>query len=275
MRTDLKYPNLSGMSKRSKPRKTGEYVGGRPWPAVCPSCRHCGGSPPKLFYRARGLCNICYKEVRNTEVIDDYEPLPEVCSDISLRSMLKSPRRWLQKEMGRSHASQFEDGTQVKEEATRVFELAVSRWYGMETPPVIHYEKVSIEEIIWGNQHPDPGPMSIEDAINLKNASKSKIAAKRRNRALIFWKEIGSVAHGVVKTKFPSIRRPRLSCMGDSTTATWGVGQVYLSITSMRGDTFMVLELEDRILAEEDFQLSKLSNILNTAVKFQKANKTG
>ena len=39
-----------------------------------------------------------------------YEPLPEVCSDISLRAMIKSPRRWLQKEMGRSHAALFRDG---------------------------------------------------------------------------------------------------------------------------------------------------------------------
>jgi hypothetical protein len=261
------------MSKRSKARKSGEYVGGRPWPAVCPKCRYCGGSPPKLFYRARGLCNICYKEIKNTDEIDEYEPLPEVCSDISLRSLQKSPKKWLQKEMGRSHADKYPDD-RVLDEAMRVFQLAVSRWYGDETPPVTSYDPVPVEDVIWNNPEADPGPMSIEDAIVLKNATKSKLAVRRRNAALSFWKEVGLAAHSAVRSYNPTIRRPKISCLGDSVTATWGIGTLYLSVTSMAGDVFVVLEREDRVLLEEDFRPSRIGYILNAASNFQKVDRS-
>jgi hypothetical protein len=262
------------MSRRSKPRKSGEYVGGRPWPKVCPKCRYCGGEPPKLFYRARGLCNICYKQINNTEELNKYEPLPEVCSDISLASLHKNPRRWLQKEMGRTHASQFSDKS-ILEEATRVFQLSVARWYGKETPPAVAYEKESIEDLIWGNQHPDPGPMSIEDAIVLKNASKSKSAAHRRNLALLFWREHGAISHVTLKSKYKDVRKPKISCLGDAVTATWGIGRLYLSVTSMtNGDIFVVLEREQEVLLEEDFRVSRLADILKAAFDFQKVDRS-
>jgi len=261
------------MSRRSKPRKSGEYVGGRPWPAVCPRCRYCGGEPPKLFYRARGLCNICYKQINNTEELNKYEPLPEVCSDLSLSALNKNPRKWLQKEMGRTHSSQFPED-KIAAEALRIFQLAVSRWYGKDTPPVVEYEKVSIEEVIWGNQHPDPGPMSIEDSIVLRNTSKSKAAAKRRNLALSFWRECGSASHITLKSNYPQLRKPKISCLGDSVTATWGIGNLYLSITTLpEGDSFIVIERESEVLLEEDFKIARLSNILKVAFDFQKVNR--
>jgi hypothetical protein len=261
------------MSKRSKPRKSGEYVGGRPWPAVCPKCRYCGGEPPKLFYRARGLCNICYKEIKNTEEIDRFEPLPEVCSDLSLKSLTKSPRKWLQKEMGRGHALQFGDD-RVAAEAMRIFQLAVSRWYGNETPPVTKYEGSSIEELLWGNQHADPGPMSIEDAVLLRNAKRTKLAAKRKALALSFWREIGSASHSAMRGQVKSLRKPKVECLGDSVTATWGVGSCYVSITSMRGDVFVTLERESTVVLQEDFRLPSLINILNAALSFQKVDRS-
>ncbi len=262
------------MSRRSKPRKTGEYVGGRPWPKVCPKCRYCGGEPPQLFYRARGLCNICYKQINNTEELNSYEPLPEVCSDLSYDSLSKNPRRWLQKEMGRSHASIFSE-KDVRVEALRVFDLAVARWYGKETPPAIQYAKESIEDLIWGNQHADPGPMSIEDAINLKNATKTKTAAKRRNLAMTFWREYGAASHITMRAGYPSLRKPKISCTGESVTATWGVGQLYISITALQhGDVFVVVERESVSLLEEDFKLSNLVRILKSALDFQKVDRT-
>ncbi len=263
------------MSRRSKPRKSGEYVGGRPWPQVCPKCRYCGGTPPKLFYRARGLCNICYKQINNTTELDKYEPLPEVCSDLSLQALNKNPKRWLQKEMGRSHASDFSD-EKVASEAMRVFQLAVSRWYGDETPPAVEYQKESIEDLIWGNQHPDPGPMSIEDAIVIRNTTKSKAALHRRNLALSFWRTHGSVAHVTFKSKHPQIRKPKISCMGETVTATWGVGRLYISITALSGgDVFVVVERESQVLLEEDLKISRLPNILKAAFDFQKVDRTG
>jgi hypothetical protein len=261
------------MSKRSKARKSGEYVGGRPWPAVCPKCRYCGGVPPKLFYRARGLCNICYKEIKNTDEIDEYEPLPEVCSDISLRSLQKNPRKWLQKEMGRSHADGFAEAS-VAEEAMRIFQLAVSRWYGEETPPVSSYEPVAVEDVIWSNPEADPGPMSIEDAINIKNATKSKAAIKKRNLAIAFRREVGSATHSLIRGTLPSVRKPKISCLGGSATATWGLGKVYVSVTSMGDDVFIVLEREDCVILEEDFKLSRVPYILNAALNIQKVDRT-
>ncbi len=176
--------------------------------------------------------------------------------------------------MGKTHASQFSDRN-VLDEALRVFQLAVRRWYGDETPPAVAYEKQSIEDLIWGNQHPDPGPMSIEDAIVLKNASKSKTAAHRRNMALIFWREYGAISHVTLKSKFPSLRKPRITCMGGAVTATWGVGAVYLSVTCMRdGDVFVVVEREREVLLEEDFKLVKLLDILKAAFDFQKVDRS-
>jgi hypothetical protein len=261
------------MSKRSKARKSGEYVGGRPWPAVCPKCRYCGGEPPKLFYRARGLCNICYKEIKNTEEIDRFEPLPEVCSDLSLKSLTKSPRKWLQKEMGRGHASQYDDAS-VPAEAMRIFQLAVSRWYGKETPPVTQYEGSSLEELLWGNQHADPGPMSIEDAVVLRNVSRSKTASKRKAMAISFWREFGSASHSTLRNRLPAIRKPRVECLGNSVTATWGVGSCYISVTSMGGDVFVTLEREHSLILEEDFKLPALVGILNAALGFQKVDRS-
>jgi hypothetical protein len=176
--------------------------------------------------------------------------------------------------MGRSHASIFSE-KDVRVEALRVFDLAVARWYGKETPPAIQYAKESIEDLIWGNQHADPGPMSIEDAINLKNATKTKTAAKRRNLAMTFWREYGAASHITMRAGYPSLRKPKISCTGESVTATWGVGQLYISITALQhGDVFVVVERESVSLLEEDFKLSNLVRILKSALDFQKVDRT-
>jgi hypothetical protein len=117
--------------------------------------------------------------------------------------------------------------------------------------------------------------MSIEDAILLKNASKSKHAANKRNMVMSFWKEYGAVAHMTLKSKYTQLRKPRLSCVGSAVTATWGLDKIYLSVTSLVGsdDVFVLLERENEVLLEEDFRVARLAVILKAAFDFQKVDR--
>jgi hypothetical protein len=116
--------------------------------------------------------------------------------------------------------------------------------------------------------------MSIEDAVLLRNAKRTKLAAKRKALALSFWREIGSASHSAMRGQVKSLRKPKVECLGDSVTATWGVGSCYVSITSMRGDVFVTLERESTVVLQEDFRLPSLINILNAALSFQKVDRS-
>lgn len=133
----------SSPESRSKARKHGKYLHGRPWPRACPNCRSCGGGPPELFYNSRGLCNICHKDIRTGDAgaLDAWEHVPSEANDASYNNLLKNPTRWLRKYMSGTYAAPFvEKGAEaVAAEAERIFTSIVDRWYGREASPSVVY----------------------------------------------------------------------------------------------------------------------------------------
>lgn len=256
------------MSNRSKARKSGEYVGGRPWPVVCPVCRHCGGGPPQYFYRARGLCNICYKKLRNSPELDQYHALPDCCSDVSYRSLIKNPEKWLQREMGGTHTSRFRTPEAIKAEAQRIFDVAVRRWYGEETPPDKGPWELSYEERAWADTGGDPGPASQADLVNLKNAARARRESEHRRRFLKLWKDLGSKAHAAVGWVTGGARKPKVIGIRGSLTITWGLGATSVSITFTKADAFVVVERGWTVIREEDFSLQQFPSLVRWATSF-------
>lgn len=139
----------------SKARTHGLYLGGRPFPRVCPVCRNCGEGPPLRYYNSRGLCNVCHKEIRELqgrEAIEAWEPLPSEADDRNLARLHQNPARWLQRYLSGPYAQPFIDRgpAAVLQEAVRVFGSIVDRWYGRETTPSIWYpDQAPIHELVW------------------------------------------------------------------------------------------------------------------------------
>lgn len=239
-------------------------MGGRPWPLVCPQCRRCGGQAPKHFYRSRGLCNICYKKLRTSPKLDQYPSLPECCSDNSYRTLLRDPLRWLQRELGGAHAAQFRSPSEVKAEAQRVFDLAVRRWYGDETPPVTPFVEVPLEVRVWSDDMADPVVASPADTGGHQPADVVRTEKQRKKRrAHELWRCAGGKAHAAILDELGAAARPRVVRMALSTTLCWDVGKCMLTLTLMSsGVLYTTLEQGEIVLEETDFNLEDFRKLV-------------
>jgi len=213
------------LSSRSKPRKHGKYLNGRPWPIACPWCRNCGNGEPTHFYNSRGLCNICHKLIRadGPEALEEWEPLPSEANDKSWRDLGRDPEKWLKKYMTGEYAKPFiARGLQAtQDEAVRLFQSIIDRWYGVEKSPSVVYADTPLEELIWSSS---PAAEAVEPATLGKTAEQVKQDAQRsrrrrsdRRRFYQWWDREGceQVIRDSVK------QRPKIYVEGDTYMVAW------------------------------------------------------
>lgn len=115
--------------RTSKPRKNGQYCGGRPFPIFCPACRKCNGTRPTHFYNSRGLCNICHKAERLVAHKSRWPNTPSMIAEKELRQLRKNPLKWLRNIMTDSHARTIPSHL-IELECWRIVHVTACRWYG-------------------------------------------------------------------------------------------------------------------------------------------------
>jgi hypothetical protein len=194
--------------------------------------------------------------------------MPDCISDASYRALIKDPLRWLQREMGGTYTSRFQHPDAVKQEAQRIFDVAVRRWYGEDAPAQHDFWAVSYEERVWSDEGAVPWPASSADLVNLKNATRLRREADNRKRYLKAWKAYGKEAHNIVKDALGYPRKPKVVGMFNSTTLTWGLGAASISITALRDDIFIVVEVAWNVVREEDFSIESFKKSVRWAIDF-------
>lgn len=165
----------------SKARKHGKYLGGRPFPVVCPICRVCQKGPPDAYYNSRGICNVDHKRLRHSKGLEEWPDLPVMLREGSFRQIDRNPLLWLRQNMSDTHAQTIPPQLH-KLEALRIMHVVACRWYG-ETVYLDSPKPSSIEDVVWtsfseATEAATPSPIYDPDRV-LKERRAKALNAKR------------------------------------------------------------------------------------------------
>lgn len=260
----------------SRARKHGKYLGGRPWPKVCPTCRNCGNGAPTHFYNSRGLCNVCHKDIREAggkEALELWEQLPPEADDRSLERLYKNPTRWLQKYMTGTYAQPFiaQGPACVLGEATRVFGSIVDRWYGRESTPSILYAPPSpVHEIVWSTStssaEADEPPIVTAQGKTVDQVREGDaLRRERRNDLRKFYQWIGNKLISFAQDTAPRLQPPGTFVTGSEYAVIWIDKEVPVSVVvsgEVERDGGLISLVEDRTHNDFFFDYEQLGHML-------------
>lgn len=209
----------------SKPRKNGQYTGGRPFPLYCPACRACGGSKPTHFYNSRGLCNICHRKERTSGKKTRWPQTPSMLSEKEIRRLRRDPLKWLREIARDSYASTIPPHL-VEAECWRIVHVTACRWFG-EPVYLDPIRASNYEDVAWSQ--PDSygdtdTPAPIDDL-----REKRKLEAKRKKpqppeRAHLI-ETILKPLMRELRTEVPDLPTPSILTFQSYWTITWtGLG---------------------------------------------------
>ena len=241
----------------SQARKHGKYLGGRSWPKVCPTCRMCGLGPPIAYYNARGLCNVCHKDIRETggrEALEEYEQLPSEADDRSLERLYKDPARWLQKYMGGPYTQPFiaAGPSSVMQEATRIFASVVDRWYGREATPSIQYAPdLPTHEVAWSTSASAP--------VTSTHSRGGRVAYRD------FHQRLEDELLSFARRAAPRLQVPGTFVSGDEYAVIWISKEVSVSVAvwgEVDQETGLISLVEERANSDFDFNYDQLGHML-------------
>ena len=221
----------------SKARKSGVFVGGRPWPLVSPICRKCQGGPPTHFYNSKGLCNVCHKFERKNGGKWRWPDIPVMLRDASLKALQKNPLKWLRNNYTESHAQTI-PAKFHELEAWRIIHVVACRWYGEEVfmDPL---QPVDYNNLTWtmSTDAESEEHAPIYDVDRASKLRKQKAAAAKRARCKkdpTRFEHIRNIIRPMVKSLQVSgldLPIPKVTITPSGWAALWNYSDVYLVIS--------------------------------------------
>lgn len=226
----------------SKARKSGAYLGGRPFPVYCPVCRKCGLGKPGRFYNSRGLCNICHREERRDGRKHKWPNTPTMLTDGELRRLASNPLRWLRQHVGQTHLKDIPPHLHELE-AWRIVHVAVCRWYG-EKVYLDPIQVSSYEDVVWAAHAPHD---EREPAALVPPAKKPLPKKRRRARtdpvrdALLV--NIIRPLMRQLREVFPQLPQPRLVVLNNDWALVWVAAADTLTVSGPSDGPALTIEL--------------------------------
>jgi hypothetical protein len=185
------------------------------------------------------LCTKCTNTCRKDGTLEEWENLPQSCTDLSWYALHKNPLAWLTAQVGATQARSTPPES-ILAEALSIWELSVSRWYGEQTPPVTPYaQKQCAEEFVWSV---NPDEVDIID--NKETVAVRELVPRvyKYTRLPNKWNQIVAIAHSVVVECYPRTEKPTAYWVDGMAMVTWEFDTCDLTLVRNQKDHFISRE---------------------------------